>query len=96
MRMFLVATIADGTHILPGRPSRSACNARDADHGTGGGEFSNSQLMFDWITCDADVWLYQAKLKLRLRIAFSNSQGPVQDQVDFDGFPPGLTGGGVS
>ncbi|KAI0343261.1 Adaptor protein complex AP-1 gamma subunit [Trametopsis cervina] len=33
-----------------------------------------------------------ASVRLRLRIAFSVGGQPVQDQVDFAGFPPGLTG----
>ncbi|KAA1468867.1 Adaptor protein complex AP-1 gamma subunit [Dentipellis sp. KUC8613] len=35
-----------------------------------------------------------SNIRLRLRISFSVGGRPVQDQVDFSGFPPGLTGGG--
>ncbi len=35
----------------------------------------------------------QANIRLRLRIAFNVAGRAVQDQVDFAGFPPGLTGG---
>ncbi|KAI0366986.1 gamma-adaptin [Pilatotrama ljubarskyi] len=34
-----------------------------------------------------------ANVRLRLRISFNVAGRPVQDQVDFAGFPPGLTGG---
>ncbi|KAI0954098.1 clathrin associated protein complex large subunit [Taiwanofungus camphoratus] len=34
-----------------------------------------------------------ANVRLRLRIAYSLAGRAVQDQVDFNGFPPGLTGG---
>ncbi|KAI0091676.1 gamma-adaptin [Irpex rosettiformis] len=34
-----------------------------------------------------------ANIRLRLRIAYSVDGQPVQDQVDFAGFPPGLTSG---
>ncbi|KDQ61446.1 hypothetical protein JAAARDRAFT_30884 [Jaapia argillacea MUCL 33604] len=33
-------------------------------------------------------------VRLRLRISFSLAGRAIQDQVDFNGFPPGLTGGG--
>ncbi|KAH9962628.1 Adaptor protein complex AP-1 gamma subunit [Russula dissimulans] len=33
-----------------------------------------------------------ANVRLRLRISFSIGGRPIQDQVDFSGFPPGLTG----
>ncbi|KAI0629306.1 Adaptor protein complex AP-1 gamma subunit [Trametes polyzona] len=35
-----------------------------------------------------------ANVRLRLRISFTVAGRAVQDQVDFAGFPPGLTGGG--
>ena len=35
----------------------------------------------------------QANIRLRLRISFNVAGRAVQDQVDFAGFPPGLTGG---
>ncbi|KAH8103982.1 Adaptor protein complex AP-1 gamma subunit [Cristinia sonorae] len=34
-----------------------------------------------------------SSVRLRLRLTFSVNGQPVQDQVDFAGFPPGLTGG---
>ncbi|CCM06280.1 uncharacterized protein FIBRA_08531 [Fibroporia radiculosa] len=34
-----------------------------------------------------------ANLRLRLRISYSLGGSAIQDQVDFNGFPPGLTGG---
>ncbi|KAF8638955.1 hypothetical protein AX16_010429 [Volvariella volvacea WC 439] len=34
-----------------------------------------------------------SNVRLRLRISFNYDGQPVQDQVDFSGFPPGLTGG---
>ncbi|KAI0821603.1 gamma-adaptin [Irpex lacteus] len=36
-----------------------------------------------------------ANVRLRLRIAYSVGGQPVQDQVDFAGFPPGLTSGSL-
>ncbi|KAF7982596.1 hypothetical protein HWV62_27618 [Athelia sp. TMB] len=35
----------------------------------------------------------ESAVRLRLRISFSVNGQPVQDQVDFSGFPPGLTSG---
>ena len=35
----------------------------------------------------------ESAIRLRLRIAYSVNGQPVQDQVDFAGFPAGLTGG---
>ena len=35
----------------------------------------------------------QSNIRLRLRISFSVAGRAVQDQVDFGGFPPGLTSG---
>lgn len=35
----------------------------------------------------------QSNIRLRLRIAFTLGGRAIQDQVDFSGFPPGLTGG---
>ncbi|KAI0078671.1 Adaptor protein complex AP-1 gamma subunit [Panus rudis PR-1116 ss-1] len=37
-----------------------------------------------------------ANVRLRLRIAFTINGQPIQDQVDFAGFPPGLTNGPAS
>lgn len=34
----------------------------------------------------------QANIRLRIRISYSIGGRPIQDQVDFSGFPPGLTG----
>ena len=34
----------------------------------------------------------QANVRLRLRISYSLGGRQIQDQVDFAGFPPGLTG----
>ena len=36
---------------------------------------------------------WQSAVRLRLRIAFAISGQNYQDQVDFSGFPAGLTGG---
>jgi AP-1 complex subunit gamma-1 len=33
-----------------------------------------------------------SNVRLRLRISFSTGGRSIQDQVDFSGFPPGLTG----
>lgn len=37
----------------------------------------------------------QSNVRLRLRITYSVMGQNIQDQVDFSGFPPGLTGGGT-
>ena len=34
----------------------------------------------------------KSSLRLRLRVAFTLAGQAIQDQVDFSGFPPGLTG----
>ena len=44
------------------------------------------RLITDFFPC------VQANVRLRIRISYSMSGRPVQDQVDFSGFPPGLTG----
>ncbi len=38
----------------------------------------------------------QSQVRLRLRVAFSAEGQNVQDQVDFSGFPAGLTSGSLS
>jgi len=43
--------------------------------------------LLDSITCTT-----QANVKLRLRISYMLAGQAIQDQVDFSGFPPGLTG----
>jgi AP-1 complex subunit gamma-1 len=35
----------------------------------------------------------QSNVRLRLRISYAMDGNQVQDQVDFSGFPPSLTGG---
>ena len=35
----------------------------------------------------------QANIRLRLRVSYTTGGRAVQDQVDFSGFPPGLTTG---
>lgn len=36
--------------------------------------------------------LTKSSLRLRLRVAFTIAGQAIQDQIDFSGFPPGLTG----
>lgn len=38
------------------------------------------------------LFSFQSNLRLRLRIAYTVAGQNFQDQVDFSGFPPGLTG----
>jgi AP-1 complex subunit gamma-1 len=48
-----------------------------------------------WLTDSIFFFLggrIQANIRLRIRISYSIGGRPVQDQVDFSGFPPGLTG----
>lgn len=35
-----------------------------------------------------------AQIRLRLRVSYKKDGQPVQDQLDFSGFPPNLTSGG--
>lgn len=42
--------------------------------------------------CPADLFSLQSNVRLRLRIAYSIAGQNVQEQIDFAGFPPGLTG----
>jgi AP-1 complex subunit gamma-1 len=46
-----------------------------------------------WRIVKLMVFFFQSNIRLRLRISFSVAGRAVQDQVDFGGFPPGLTAG---
>jgi AP-1 complex subunit gamma-1 len=50
------------------------------------GSNSAGSLIYFFFPCT------QANLRLRIRISYSMAGRPIQDQVDFSGFPPGLTG----
>lgn len=54
-----------------------------------------SSCILVWVPAYNAMSLLQANVRLRLRIAYSVGGQPVQDQVDFAGFPPGLTSGSL-
>jgi AP-1 complex subunit gamma-1 len=38
------------------------------------------------------IFIRKSNIRLRLRISYTLAGQTVQDQIDFSGFPPGLTG----
>lgn len=84
-----VTTVANATNVKSTRESRfnrDSANARDISTWCR----LNSRKVNSYF--DADQ-LQKANVRLRLRISYTLTGRAVQDQVDFSGFPPGLTGG---
>ena len=86
-----VTTAADASHVEFGRAARGDRNATAAcDRSSRGKSLPlvdgslNGKL--------TRVSPTKSSLRLRLRVAFTLAGQAIQDQVDFSGFPPGLTG----
>lgn len=88
-----VATTANGAHLESGRRSGSRRDPGNARTGPRWCEccpwspFEKLSVLIFYVLG------LQANIRLRLRISYSVAGRAVQDQVDFAGFPAGLTGG---
>ena len=93
----LDSATANAAYVASGCRSRSDRDAADAHHCAGGCEFvkffTSLLLQYSPLNDFSPVfWVTQSNIRLRLRISFSINGRPIQDQVDFSGFPAGLTG----
>jgi hypothetical protein len=85
---YLVAATADVADVEPRREFWVYRNSDIACHCSTWREFRGPRAATNTKPCAA-----QSQLKLRLRIAFTMDGQAVQDQVDFAGFPQGITSG---
>jgi hypothetical protein len=88
---YLVTTAPNVANVEPRRSARGRGDSADASHRS-----CRRKLPFllpsdppFTISCLPNM---QSNVRLRLRISFAITGRTIQDQVDFTGFPPGLTG----